>query len=283
MGLLIDKPAGWTSHDVVAVGRRRLGTRAVGHAGTLDPFATGLLIVLVGKATRLARFVEARPKRYRAVFRFGAATDSDDATGVVVTNVDVDDWPPRETMQEFAASFIGEQLQRPPAYSAKHVGGERSYALARRGLSVDLAPVPVRVDDLAIVAWNPPDLTVDAGVSKGTYVRALARDWGERAGIPAHCAALRRLAIGTFDVADAIAPHEVEAAHLREPATMVPDLATVAIDGDEARAVSFGRSIAQRAQGDGNAALVGDDGRMLAVAEARAGHWHPVVVFEPAA
>jgi tRNA pseudouridine55 synthase len=279
--LLIDKPAGWTSHDVVAVVRRRLGTRSVGHAGALDPFATGLLVVLVGRATRLARFVEGMAKRYRAVVRFGAATDTEDCTGAVVAEAVPAHWPDRGAMETIGATFVGRQLQRPPAYSAKHVAGTRSYVLARQGRAAPLPDAIVTVHALTVTAWQPPDLSLDLVVGRGTYVRALARDFGERAGIPAHCAELRRTGIGPFDVADAVAPDAVSAERVIAPAAMLPALPVETLDAARGRDVGFGRAVMQQQRVDGDGALLGEDGRLLAAAEGRDGWWHPVVVLEP--
>jgi tRNA pseudouridine55 synthase len=282
-GLLIDKPVGWTSHDVVAVIRRQLGTRAVGHAGTLDPFATGLLVVLVGKATRLARFVEGMGKRYRAVVRFGTATDTDDSTGEVVRKREMTAWPDRAAVEQLAASMIGTQMQVPPAFSAKHVAGTRSHVLARRGEPVELRPVEVRVDAIDVLSWSPPALTIEASVGRGTYVRALARDMGEKIGIPAHCAELRRLAIGTFSVDCAIAPEAVTAAAVLDPIALLPGLPSMILDQTGAKEIGFGRAVAQATAISGAGALVAEDGRLLAVAEGRNGLWYPVVVLETAA
>jgi tRNA pseudouridine55 synthase len=281
--VLIDKPAGWTSHDAVAVVRRQLGQRSVGHSGTLDPFATGLLVVLVGRATRLARFIEAATKRYDAVIRFGTATDSDDGTGAVTAERRPDAWPDQATLEAVLAGFVGHYPQRPPAYSAKHIEGQRSYQLARAGRAVDLAPVSVVIETLTCVEWRPPDLMVRASVGKGTYLRALARDIGERLDIPAHCHALRRTGVGPFEVAGAVAPDAVTAASLRSPSDMVSHLPRVALDRDGARAVGFGRTV-RRADDTalGPAALLGPDGRLVGMAEARDEVWQPVVVLEPA-
>ncbi|HPF62521.1 MAG TPA: tRNA pseudouridine(55) synthase TruB [Gemmatimonadales bacterium] len=280
----MDKPIGWTSHDVVAVVRRRLGVRAVGHAGTLDPFATGLLVVLVGRATRLARFVEATAKAYDAVIRFGAATDTDDATGTVVRTLAPDTWPDVAAIDGALAARCGVRPQRPPAYSAKHVAGRRSHALARAGIAVELLPVAVQVHELARRGWDPPDLAVHAVVGKGTYLRAIARDLGEDLGIPAHCAELRRTRVGPFSVEAAASPESVEPDHLLPPAAMVAHLEQVTVSDTEVRELGFGRSIGRQADGEGPAALVAVDGRLVAVAEAADGsRWQPVVVLEPAA
>jgi tRNA pseudouridine55 synthase len=281
--VLIDKPVGWTSHDVVAVVRRQLGLRSVGHAGTLDPFATGLLVVLVGRATRLARFVEAEQKVYQTTVEFGVATDTDDATGTVTAQLIPEAWPTLPQLADAARQLEGVQQQRPPAYSAKHVNGKRAYAMARAGEVVELPPVEVMVHALTLQDWSPPRLELTATVGRGTYIRALARDLGTLVGLPAHCHALRRTAIGPFAVADAVAPEAVTAAVLRSPADMVGSLPRVTVTADERRDIGFGRAIAQRAAGTGHVALLNAEGVLLAVAVAHEGRWQPEVVLEPAA
>lgn len=265
---------------MVAVVRRQLGTRRVGHAGTLDPFATGLLVVLVGKATRLARFVEGLPKRYDAVIRFGSATDTDDSTGAVTQAMTPAIWPDAALVAAAAASFTGVYAQRPPAYSAKHVAGTRSHVLARRGEAVELAARDVTVHAIDLGEWTPPDLTLQAMVSRGTYVRVLARDLGERLGIPAHCAALRRTAIGPFDVAAAVAPEPIDRSRLLSPAALLPELPCEVLETAALRDVAMGRSVPQRESHDGPGALLGEDGHLAAVANGRAGRWLPEVVLE---
>lgn len=281
--MLIDKPVGWTSHDVVAVVRRQLGLRSVGHAGTLDPFATGLLVVLVGRATRLARFVEAEQKVYQTTVEFGVATDTDDATGTVTAQLVPESWPTLQQLAHAASQLEGVQQQRPPVYSAKHVNGKRAYAMARAGEVVELPPVEVMVHALTLQDWSPPHLTLMATVGRGTYIRALARDLGTLVGLPAHCHALRRTAIGPFAVADAVAPEAVTAAVLRSPAAMVGSLPRLTVTAEERRDIGFGRAIAQREAGTGHVALLDAEGALLAVAAAHEGRWQPEVVLEPAA
>lgn len=255
----------------------------MGHAGTLDPFATGLLVVLTGRATRLARFVEGAEKRYETEVRLGVATDTDDATGQVVRDVVPAEWPSAEALRDAVRTLEGPQQQRPPAYSAKHVGGTRSYALARAGRAVELPPVEVMVHALDVTAYAPPMVRLVARVGRGTYIRALARDLGERLQLPAHCVTLRRTHVGPFAVADAIAPEAVDAAALRPAAEMVRHVPSATVTADEARELGFGRSIAQGEAIAGHGALLAGDGRLLAVAEGRDGRWHPIVVLEPAA
>lgn len=261
--------------------RRRLKTRAVGHAGTLDPFATGLLVVLVGKATRLARFAEGMEKQYQATVRFGIATNTDDSDGITVRESTPAQWPDDAAIDAALAELTGTQLQRPPVFSAKHVDGVRSYTLARRGEAVELPPVEVHVKQLVRDRWIAPDLTLSATVGRGTYVRALARDLGERLGIPAHCATLRRTATGPFNVGDALLATGVTVADLIALPDVVPNLSRYVLDEYGQREIGFGRSLEQDVPHDGFGALLGDDGRLIAVADGREGIWHPKVVMEP--
>lgn len=197
--LLVDKPIGPTSHDVVDVCRRAYGERSIGHLGTLDPFASGLLVLLFGRATRLATFICADPKVYDATVRFGIETDTDDVTGIPVRTA-----PPPSAPAVRAAldELTGEIEQVPPTFSAKHVSGSggRAYAAARRGQPVVLAPVRVRVDRWEVRAIRDDVAELTVTCSTGTYVRALARDLGRRTGSAAHLAALRRCAVGPFAV-----------------------------------------------------------------------------------
>lgn len=212
--LIVDKPEGMTSHDVVATVRRRLPRKTrVGHTGTLDPFATGVLPVVIGKATRLSQFLTAGRKRYRATVAFGAATDSGDRMGAVIETASPDvlrmlDEP---RLAHALATFVGMQAQVPPAYSAKKVDGERAYVLARRGDVVDLPPVEVTAHALSLVGWDAGShvALLDLDVSAGYYVRSLARDLGARLGVPAHLAALQRTGSGSWSIADAHSLAEV--------------------------------------------------------------------------
>lgn len=198
--LLVDKPAGITSHDVVDRVRRAYGERSVGHLGTLDPFATGLLIVLVGRATRLATFLDIEPKVYEAAISFGSETDTDDATGEVTRSAP----PPAESdIRAAIVTLTGDIEQVPPAYSAKKVAGKRAYAAARSGEAVELAPASVVVHRWEVGAYAGGTLSATITCGGGTYIRALARDLGRLSGSAAHLAALRRTRIGKFDVGDA--------------------------------------------------------------------------------
>lgn len=274
----MDKPAGPTSHDVVARVRRVFGIRAVGHAGTLDPFATGLLVLVLGAATRLARFVEAEPKTYLATARLGVRTATDDATGEVVARAEPAAWPPVTAVEQELERLAGTQLQRPPAYSAKLVGGQRSYRLARKGAEVALEPVEVTVHRIGLTDYAPPLVSFRATVSSGTYVRALGRDLGTALGTGAHLTALRREAIGGFHVAQAVPLERLEAGGLIPPESLVARLAQVELRDDETVAVSHGRAVLREGATAGEAALLAG-GRLVAVARAVPGGWHPSVVL----
>jgi tRNA pseudouridine55 synthase len=203
--LVIDKPAGMTSHDVVARVRRTLGTRAVGHAGTLDPMATGVLLVLVGEATKLSQFLTLEEKAYAAEVRFGRSTDSLDADGETVEERALPPGGvPREALEQALSEERARTLQVPPAVSAIKVLGVRSHRLARRGEPPALESRAVRVESLVLRAHEADRVTLEVTVSKGYYVRALARDLGARLGVPAHLGALRRTRSGAFTAAEAL-------------------------------------------------------------------------------
>lgn len=279
---MIDKPAGPTSHDVVAMARRALGTRAIGHAGTLDPFATGLLILLVGGATRLARFVERHRKGYHAEAVLGVVTDTDDRTGRVVEERTPPSWPSREEVATALAGLTGSYPQRPPAYSARRVAGRRGYQLARAGRAVELPPTEVTVTRIELLGYAPPTVRFRAEVSAGTYIRSLVRDLGERLGTGAHATALRREWIGPFRVEEAVSPLSVTRdTVLLSPLALVTGLPARELDHDEVRAVRHGRIIPPGAAEGNEAALVAE-GRLVAVAERVSAGWHPRVVLEPA-
>jgi tRNA pseudouridine55 synthase len=276
--VLVDKPAGPTSHDVVQRVRRALGTRAVGHTGTLDPFASGLLVVLVGRATRLARFVEAQPKTYLGTARLGLATDTDDRTGTPLgPPVDVAGIAEDRVVAALAA-LQGEQQQRPPRYSARHVDGERSYRLARRGIAAELPATPVTVHRIELVSYAPPELAFRVTVSAGTYVRALARDLGARLGVGAHLTALRREAVGALRIEDAVPLERVDASALRPPGAALGHLPTRELDEPGRLAVSHGRALPVEPGASGDVALL-HVGRLVAVARADDGWLRPSVVL----
>lgn len=277
--MLVDKPEGPTSHDVVARARRLFGTAAVGHTGTLDPFATGLLVLVFGGATRLARWAERHRKTYRADVRLGSVTDTDDRTGAVLEDKPPAVWPSPELITEVVAGFVGEQSQRPPAYSAKRVGGERSHRLARRGENPEPGPAQVTVFSLDLLEYRPPLISLRVEVSAGTYIRALARDLGERLGTGAHLAELRRESIGPWRVSNATPLVELTGAEPLLPArALVGDLQPVLLAPEELAAVGHGRDVPREGPTQGEAALL-DGERLVAVARAVPLGWHPMVVL----
>lgn len=282
--MLVDKPAGMTSHDVVQRVRRVLGTNAAGHTGTLDPFATGLLVVLVGRATRLARFVERQSKTYLATARLGIRTDTDDLSGRVIETSDGGELVTERQLEAALAGFLGTQLQRPPQYSAKHVGGERSYRKARRGEAVDLAEVSVTVDRIEMVECHPPLVTFRAVVTSGTYIRALARDLGDRLEVGAHLTSLRREAIGSLRVEDAVPLERLSVDALAPARTVLGDLPTVELDQSARLDAVHGRAVedsgAAGRLGSGAAVALLRNGELIAVARAENGWLHPSVVLE---
>lgn len=205
--LLVDKPAGVTSHDVVQIVRRVYGERSIGHLGTLDPFATGLLILLVGRSTRLATFIGTEPKLYEATIRFGAETDTDDSSGSVIREAGV---PSDAAIDAAIPSLTGTIMQVPPAYSAKSVDGTRAYDAARQGIALELAPAKVEVLGWELRARRRDELDAAITCGTGTYVRALARDLGRATDSAAHLSALRRVRSGLFDVAEAVSLEELK-------------------------------------------------------------------------
>jgi tRNA pseudouridine55 synthase len=279
---LIDKPAGLTSFDVVARVRRIFRTRSVGHTGTLDPFATGLLVVLLGGATRLARFMAGQSKQYLAIIRLGTATDTDDLTGEVIATAP-EGWQPDDgAVRQALAELTGTRPQRPPAYSAKKIEGRRSYALARKGHAPELVPVDVTVHRCEFLARAGDDVSVRFEVSTGTYIRALARDLGERLGGAAHLVALRREAIGDLTVDQAVTLDRLGPdTPLLPPVALLAGMPTLAVDADQARAISHGRAIGREGGGSGLVSLV-RDGRLIAIAEGSDTVLRPVVVLEAA-
>ena len=280
--MLVDKPAGVTSHDVVQTVRRTLSTRTAGHTGTLDPFATGLLVVLVGRATRLARFVEGQLKTYLATARLGIRTDTDDLTGRIIASSDMGVPLDPAEVANALAEFVGTSLQRPPDFSAKHVGGERSYQKARRGETVQLEPVSVTVTRLEVLAYEPPLVTFRAAVSAGTYIRGIARDLGERLGVGAHLTSLRREAIGSLRVENSTSLADLTAGAVVPAALVLGNMATVELDADMRVAVSHGRAVADGAaaeRGSGTEVALLADGELMAIARAEDGMLRPAVVL----
>lgn len=258
--------------------RRALGIRAVGHTGTLDPFATGLLVVLIGRATRLAKFVEAQAKTYLATVRLGQRTTTDDPTGEPVGDAGDASHLSRAEVDAAMREFIGTRQQRPPSYSARRVGGERAYARARRGEVVELPETDVTVFGLELVSVEPPRVTFRVTVSAGTYVRALARDLGERLGVGAHLEALRRESVGPLRVEDAVGLEAVGPGTRVWPASAVlSHLPRVTVDERGREDVVHGRPVPGTVVG--TAALL-HGGMVIAVAEGDGAWLRPKVVLE---
>lgn len=262
---VIDKEGGWTSHDVVAKARGVFGTRKVGHSGTLDPSATGVLVIGVGKGTRLLRFITALPKTYVAEAVLGVETDSLDADGEVtathdMTGVTIDD------VRRVAAGFVGDIEQIPPMVSAIKIDGKRLHELAREGKEVDRAPRPVTVHSLDIeeVPGEPLVVRFTTTCSSGTYVRTLAADIGAELGGGAHLRFLRRTAIGSHSVD---AARQVEQAELISLADGLRDLATVTVDAETATRIGNGQRLDGDLDGDGPWVVLDEHGNVLAVHE----------------
>jgi tRNA pseudouridine55 synthase len=280
--LVVDKPAGWTSHDVVGRCRRLAGTKKVGHAGTLDPMATGVLVLGVGRATRLLGHLALTDKAYDATIRLGVTTVTDDAEGEVVEQRDpsaVDD----AAVAAGLAALTGPLQQVPSAVSAVKVGGVRSYARVRAGEQVELAARSVTVSALVLRERRGADLDVTVECTSGTYVRALARDLGASLGVGGHLTALRRTRVGPFDLARARTLEQ-----LAEDLQVVPLDAAVAaafprreLDAGEAVALSYGKRLAASGR-PGILGAYAPDGRCIALIEDRDGAARPTVVFAPA-
>ena len=278
--LLVDKPAGVTSHDVVLAARRALGERRVGHTGTLDPFATGLLVLLVGSATRLLPYVDGEPKVYEATVAFGAETETDDVTGPTTR---VAPPPEPDAVLRAMEGLTGEIAQLPPAYSAKRVGGRRAYELARAGAAVRLEPVRVRVHGWEVRGWRGNELDVAVTCGGGTYVRALARDLGRLAASAAHLSALRRVRSGPFHVSRACTFEDLRsgAAGLLPSLDALSAFPVEALDEAAVARIAHGLDVEAITEGE-RAALVDAQGALVALAERRGARWQPRVVMHRA-
>ncbi len=272
--LVVDKPSGCTSHDVVDQVRRKLGTRKVGHAGTLDPDATGVLVLGVGKGTKLLQFVTGTQKCYRGFVVFGSTTDSLDSTGQVTATFAMNITP--AAVAAAAERFVGDIKQVPPMVSAIKIDGRRLHELAREGTEVERPPRDVTVHELAIEPTDDPlryEMTVRC--SAGTYIRSLAADLGEAVGGGAHLDALRRTAVGRFTEDQA---RSVENAELRPIAEMLSHLPSLSVDEEIENQVRNGRSLGP-SSGSGQLAVLGATGELLAVYESRDGEFRPVKVL----
>ncbi|MGD9644916.1 MAG: tRNA pseudouridine(55) synthase TruB [Pirellulales bacterium] len=284
-GLLnIDKPSERTSRQVVDRVARLVRPAKAGHAGTLDPLATGVLVVCVGSATRLIEYVQQMPKSYRATLLFGQSSPTDDVEGPIT----LEDDPRIPSVAEVAtaaARFIGTIEQRPPDYSAVHVAGRRAYDLARRGQALDLAPRPVEVHDVRIIAYDYPELVFDVDCGSGTYIRSLVRDLAAALGTTAVMSALVRTAIGDFKLADACALEDLDAATLAERLlpmrAAVPHLPEVQLSDEEQTRIVRGQTIRRPlASADREWAAINSAGELVAILARREdGSLGPTRVF----
>jgi len=269
--VVVDKEAGWTSHDVVARCRRLFAQRRVGHAGTLDPDATGLLLVGLGRFTRMLRFVQGLPKSYVGEVVLGTSTSSLDASGEVTGTWDMSDVT-LEDARAVARKLTGRIQQIPPMVSAIKVGGTRLHTLARQGVEIDREPRWVTVDrfDLSEVPGDPGVFSIEVECSTGTYVRSLASDLGEALGGGAHLRGLRRTKVGSFGLAEAHRLDELAPEHVLTPAQGLRDLQRLEVGSEAARRVGHGLPVDRAAldvQGDGPFAVVDRSGRLMAVYE----------------
>jgi tRNA pseudouridine55 synthase len=293
--LVVDKPEGPTSHDIVTWCRRCLATRAVGHAGTLDPMATGVLVLLIGRATRLAQFLSGQPKSYDATIRLGVSTDTWDRTGATVGPACEGPWPDAAAITACLSGLMGARLQGPPPYSAKKVDGERAHRLARSGKAFTVKPAMVELHDCEVVAVDVPLVRVRLRTSAGFYVRSLAQELGRGLGCGACLESLRRTASGAFTLAEATELLVMEedpvaaTSRLIPLERLLPDLPAIRLDEDAARRAGHGNEVTLP---DGAAdpaldlaptvRLFDPDGRLLAIARRteRPGVLHPAVVLK---
>jgi tRNA pseudouridine55 synthase len=276
--LLVDKPAGVTSHDVVLAARRAFGESRIGHAGTLDPFATGLLVLLLGRATRLLPYLDGVPKEYEATIALGRETETDDLEGPTVREAPP---PADDAIAEAVAQLTGELAQIPPAYSAKRIAGRRAYEAARAGEALTLAPAHVRVFGWRGLVREGTCLRATIACGGGTYIRALARDLGRLTGSAAHLSALRRVRSGPFHVTDAVSLDAVRdgQATLRPALDALPTIPHVTLDPDDAERVLRGIAVTRDGEGEHAALVDGRSGALVAFAEADGARWQPRVVM----
>jgi len=267
----VKKPAGPTSHDMVARLRRKLDRKVkVGHAGTLDPFAEGVLVLCAGPATRLAQYVQAQAKRYRAEITLGSTSSTDDSEGLMTS------CPPaaiagKDEMRRILAEFVGTIQQTPPAYSAVHVNGRRAYKLARAGRRPDLSPRSVTVHEIGLLHYDWPVLEIEVRCAAGTYIRALARDIGAALGTGGYCSRLTRTEVGIFHLERAVSVEELDPARdLISPLLALGALPQVAVEPADRSRVLNGRSVPLKAVAlparVDEVALIDRAGRLLALA-----------------
>jgi tRNA pseudouridine55 synthase len=286
--LVVDKPVGLTSHDVVQIVRKGTNIRRAGHTGTLDPRASGVLVILIGPAVRLSEYVSASDKRYQAVVRLGTSTDTYDADGRVTSSLPVT--VTEEQFEEALKQFIGEIEQVPPPYSAVKVKGKKAYEMAREGEEVDLQPRKIQVYNLELLEWAPPEAVIDVYCSSGTYVRSLAHDLGEALGCGAHLVGLRRTKSGRFTLRDAVPLRKLRESFengtwyqfLIPAAEALSDWQAIELEHEQVEAVRHGHRIAgQEPEKTTWARGISEQGELVALLEfdSESKEWQPRKVF----
>lgn len=285
--LVVDKPVGLTSHDVVQVIRNGTRIRRAGHTGTLDPRASGVLVVLLGPAVRLSEYVSASDKRYQAILRLGATTDTYDEEGRVTASSPVD--ISEEQFETTLKKFIGEIEQVPPPYSAVKVHGKKAYELAREGEEVELAPRLINVYSLELLEWAPPEAVIDVYCSSGTYVRSLANDVGKDLGCGAHLIGLRRTKSGRFTLRDAVSLRKLKEAfdagnwyqYLIPAAEALSDWPAIELGVADVDAIQHGHRVAAAEGSSGWARGISEQGELVALLEfdEASAEWQPRKVF----
>lgn len=285
--LLVDKPSGMSSHDVVQVVRQNASIQKVGHTGTLDPIASGLLVLCLGAATRLSEYLIKKDKRYLARLRFGTATDTHDAEGAITQeSLPI---PTVDQVRAALSDFHGQIEQVPPAHSAIRVQGKRAYELARSGEKVELPPRPVTIHELQLSEYNPPDLTLEIHCSSGTYIRALARDLATSLATGAHLISLRRTQVGSFHIDQAQPLADLQASFDGDgwrsavvgAAEALPELPAVRLGMEQLDDVRHGRRLRDPSAASGLARGLSQDGDLVAILEGddEGSQWQPRKVF----
>lgn len=291
--LVVDKPVGMTSHDVVQAIRNGTSLRRAGHTGTLDPRASGVLVILVGPAVRLSEYVSASDKRYQAIIRLGGTTDTYDAEGKFTPTTDPSNIT-EEQFEEALKTFVGEIEQTPPPYSAVKVQGRKAYEMARKGEEVELEPRTITVHHLEVLEWTPPEVVIDVHCSSGTYVRSLANDLGKKLGCGAYLVGLRRTKSGKFTLRDAVPLRKLQEAftagnwyqYLIPAAEALGDWYAIELSPDEVEAVRHGHRVKAKAEDVSQEKVrgVSTQGELVAlmvpaVAEDGSPEWQPKKVF----
>lgn len=286
--LVVDKPIGLTSHDVVQIIRRGTGIRRAGHTGTLDPRASGVLVVLVGPAVRLSEYVSASDKRYQATIQLGRSTNTYDSEGAVTKAAPLEDIS-EDRFEEILQGFVGEIEQVPPPYSAVKVKGKKAYEMARKGKEVNLEPRIINVFNLEVLEWAPPEVVIDVYCSSGTYVRSLANDLGDALGTGAHLIGLRRTKSGQFTLRDAVPLRSLKESFdagdwyqfLIPAAEALGDWPMIELNADEVELVRHGHRVPAEPEANGWVRGLSQQGDLVALLEhnPEANEWQPRKVF----